>query len=67
MELSIRLKRLSFSMTFLSKLYCLERRVWPWPSSSALKKVGGKSFIIHIAFLRRVSVLAMASPSLLDS
>ena len=67
MELSIRLKRLSFSMTFLSKLYCLERRVWPWPSSSALKKVGGKSFITHLASLRRVSVLAMASPSLLDS
>ena len=61
MELSINLKRLSSSMTFLSKLYCLERRVWPWPSSSALKKLGGKSFIIQIAFLRRVSVLAMAS------
>ena len=67
MEQSISLKRLSFSMAFLSKLYCLERRAWPWPSSSALKKVGGQSLIIHIAFLGRVSVLAMASPSLLDS
>ena len=67
MELSIRWKRLSFYMTFLSKLYCLERRVWQWPSSSALKKGGGKSLIIHIVFLRRVSVLAMASPSLLVS
>ena len=67
MEQSIRLKRLPFSMAILSKLYCLERRVWPWPCSSALKKLGGKSLIIHIAFVRRVSVLAMASPSLLDS
>ena len=61
MELSINLKRLSFSMTFLSQLCCIGRRVWPWPSSSALKKLGGKSFIIQIASLRRVSVLAMAS------
>ena len=51
MELSIRLKRLPFSMTFLSKLCCIGRRVWPWPSSSALKKGGGKSFITHLSFL----------------
>ena len=36
-------------------------RVWPWSPSSALKKGGGKSFITLLAFLRRVSVLAMAS------